>query len=695
MQDLLAIRFLPGTKISHDYMGNEVTTFSYRDLWARGLPAIGIPCKQNRLLIIDVDVAGPTHQHDGREYWANFCKEFGIPATYTVQSPSGGFHFYFSLPEAVNPDTFSPPANLALGVDVKWNGWVGAPPTPGYTVYWGDLTHVQVAPPSLMAEIARLNQGHTSKTFDVNDPNAVLRLHRPYNPQQIAELKQRIEWLQANGTLSRAEWRDGLFALAAGIEDPVLLDEMACRFSMNKSYQAGDEEAARSIVAKADRHGPIGPGSIFKILNDVHIREGAPIVETPFTIQEILDRSRVHKVIMKDGSLKIETSESNAAALLGAIFDEKVLYHDVRSDLYIYKGKSHSDTELVNIFLPMLQSPAFGLGLEKFRKSAVSGGLEVLMAARRKDPHSDYLKGLVWDGVPRIESFFHRYVGAEDSPYTRKVGLNFWTALAARGLKPGEKFDSMVILEGDEGIHKSSLIKAIAGKYTYVAADKRCMTDLDMLRQMHQSIISELPELLGLQSMDANTVKAFLAKPTDHIRALFARRAMENERGFLFVGTTNDKKYLTKGMGNRRFWPMEIPKGSVIDISAIHADRDQLFAEGIAHYRDGYLFWQMPADLLDPVIESRVVEEPLTGPIREIISSSGMTWTTVDVYRKLEMGGFVQRGMTATVVNRIEGVLERLGCERTQGFMWQSKQPIVSQLIHAMQAYGQSLGSFI
>jgi hypothetical protein len=681
VQDLLAIRFVPGTKASHDYDGKEVKTFSYRDLWHRNLPAVGIPARQNNLVIIDVDVPGTSHKVDGRPFWTQFCAEFGIPQTYTVQSPSGGYHFYFRLPESVNPDTFSPPDELAQGVDVKWNGWVGAPPTPGYVNVHGGLGDIQVVPPALMMEMARLKQGQLIRTFDATDPNVKLDLHRPFTEQQIFELRQRIEWIQQNATLSRAEWRDGLFALKAGIEDPVLLDELVCRWTMNKSYVQGDEDQARSIAAKADRHGPIGPGSIFKIINDVYIRNSAPVPDSPFTIQEILDRSRVQKKIKQDGTLVIETSESNVAALLGAIFDEKTLYHDVRSDLFIYKGRSYSDAELVSMFLPMLQSPAFGLGLEKFRRATVAAGLDVLMATRRRDPHQEYLKELRWDGINRIETFFSKYVGAEDTAYTRKVGVNFWTALAARGLRPGCKFDSMVILEGHEGIHKSSLVEAIGGQYTYAPSKKDSIDNLDVLRQMHQAVIVELPELIGLINQPAEYVKAFLSKPFDNIRALYARKAMRNERGFVLLGTTNSDRYLPTAMGARRFWPIKIPLGARINLSAIKADRDQLFAEAIAMFNEGHEYWHMPKELLTPVIDEKVMEEPLIGPIREIISSFNNPWTTVEVYRRLEGGGFVNRGYQGSTVSRIEDCFLRLGCERVNGFEWQLKDDSLKKTV--------------
>lgn len=699
MRDLKAIRFVPGTKVSHDYQGKDVNTFSYFDLWQKGLTNIGLPCRQNRLVVIDVDVAGPSHQHDGREYWANFCRDHGIQDTYTVQTRSGGFHYYFWLPEAVNPDTFSPPDELAPGVDVKWNGWVAAPPTPGYMPIKGDLSTVQVCPIGLMAEFSRLRQGGAIKTFDIinSQGQVVLEVHRPFNNEQLKDIWEKIHWVQQNASLSRAEWRDGIFSLRAGIHEPDVLDQFLVAWTMNKSYVPGDEDVARSIAARSDAGGSVGPGTIIKILNDIRIREGAPVPESALTIQEILDRSRVHKVILPNGTMKIEPNEANAGALIGAIYDEKTLYHDIRSDMFIFKGKSYSDSELVCMLLPQLQSPAFGLGLEKFRRGQVAGGLDVLMAARKRDPHAEYLKALQWDGVERLPTFFTKYVKAKDSAYMRLVGINFWVSLAARGLEPGCKFDSMVILEGDEGIHKSSLIAAIAGKkYTFAPSSKKCLSDMDDLRKMHQSIITELPELIGLIGMDEHTVKNVLAKPSDHIRSLFAKRAMECERKFIFVGTTNDKKYLTAGMGKRRFWPVEIPKGAIIDLSGIHADRDQLFAEAVQRFHSGHSYWHMPKDLLEPFVNAKIMEDPLTSPIKEMMDSLPATFTPLDVYRRLDAQGFVQKGLNSSTMTRIEHVLRRMDCQ-FDGMVWTNRSFVESRLVQTMAAVAQQnlLGAYL
>jgi len=435
-------------------------------------------------------------------------------------------------------------------------------------------------------------------------------------------------------------------------------------WTMNKNYVEGDEVEAHSIAERADKFGSIGPGTIFAIIKAVIRREGATALNSVYSTEEIINRSRVVYSFAKDGSLKIETSESNASALLGAMYDEDHLYHDVRSDMFIYKGKHYDDSELVNTLTPLIQSPHKGLCLEKFRKSAISSGLEILLQERKVDPHAEYLKTLVWDGVPRIEQFFQTYCHVVDNAYHRKVSKNFWVALAARGLKPGCKFDSIVIIEGKEGVRKSSLVEAIGGEYTFAPARRDAFENTDELRKMHQSIIVELPELMGLVNENSEKVKAFLASHFDHIRALYSKKAVKQNRGFVFIGTTNSDRYLSANMGLRRFWPIKIPDHvAYLEVDGIKADRDQLFAEAIQYFNDGYAFYDMPQEYLRENASGKVIVDAL----QEVIISTTEGMPTVYVpalYTTLEASGYLTKGLTAVVSTRIESVLKSIGYVR-------------------------------
>jgi len=668
--DLKAIRFVEGTKISHDYSGKTVETFSYKDLIEKQLPAIGIPAKPNRLVIIDVDAAGSNgegHKSDGREWWTNFCMEAGLAPTYTVRTRSGGFHFYYYLPLSIDERFFSPPARLAPGVDVVYNGWVAAPPSRGYSIEWGNVQQIAEAPEALLDALMHAKgRPDDVKTFDT-PAHALVNLHSPYSEAQIKDLKARIEWFQINGKPSYSEWRDGLFALKAGIDDPVLLDELVEMWTHNRNYIPGDEMKAQDIVARAEKYGSVGPGTIFAIIKESMMREGATNTATPFSIQEIFDRSAVPVAFDNAGKVSIIASETNVAALLGAMFSLEELFHDVRIDMYVFKGVHYSDAELANILSPMIQSVNHGLGLQRVKKATIGGALDVLMAVRQIDPHKKYLKELVWDGVPRIDTFLRDYVGIPFTEYTRAVSKNMWIALAARGLHPGTKFDHVIVFEGSEGVRKSTLVQAIGGEYSYSPTNSAAFKDLDELRKMHQSIVVELPELIGLKGQDANLVKGFISNSTDMIRGLYARKAKKCQRGFILIGTTNDSKYLEGGMGGRRFWPIVVPSNVVINTTAIGAVRDQLFAEGIVRFKNGESFYEVPSDEHDRIVNEKNTVEPLTSPVLSLVSSSEKTkWRLDEIYQFLISQGYLAKGLNQRTYERIEKALR--GCFLEEAF---------------------------
>jgi hypothetical protein len=176
--------------------------------------------------------------------------------------------------------------------------------------------------------------------------------------------------------------------------------------------------------------------------------------------------------------------------------------------------------------------------------------------------------------------------------------------------------------------------------------------------------VVELPELIGLVNQPAEQVKAFLSKPFDDMRDLYARKAMKKKRGFIFIGTTNSDRYLSADMGARRFWPVKIESSAPINLSGIKADRAQLFAEGVYWYNEGHKYYDMPEDLLRSIVKTKVIKEPLIDPIKDIIKMYGDSCSVADIYRSLESNGMIQRGFNQAVVNRIETALSLLGHKR-------------------------------
>jgi len=168
------------------------------------------------------------------------------------------------------------------------------------------------------------------------------------------------------------------------------------------------------------------------------------------------------------------------------------------------------------------------------------------------------------------------YLGAEGTPLNAAVGRIVLIAAARRVREPGAKFDTILVLEGEQGVGKSTAIKILAGDENF--SDQNILT-LDPKAQMEllEGIwFYEICELEGISRAETSKVKAFAPRAVDQGRPAYGRFKETRPRQTVFIGTTNDDKYLRDMTGNRRFWPVKV---GTIDLGALQRDRDQLFAE--------------------------------------------------------------------------------------------------------------------
>jgi putative DNA primase/helicase len=110
------------------------------------------------------------------------------------------------------------------------------------------------------------------------------------------------------------------------------------------------------------------------------------------------------------------------------------------------------------------------------------------------------------------------------------------------------------------------------------------LADQDARQNLRGKWIVELGELEAVKKSSVNAVKQFLSERSDHYRASYARTAKTIPRRCIFAGTTNEDNPLIDHTGDRRFWPVEVRN---IDIDAVIADRNQLWAEAVAWYQAG------------------------------------------------------------------------------------------------------------
>lgn len=191
-------------------------------------------------------------------------------------------------------------------------------------------------------------------------------------------------------------------------------------------------------------------------------------------------------------------------------------------------------------------------------------------------PIRQMLDALTWDGVPRVDDWLVRYMGAEDTPLNRAIGRIMLVAAVRRVREPGVKFDSIVILEGKQGTGKSTALQILAGPGNHSDNELLALTTKEQMEAMEGVWIYELSEMSGHNKSESAKTKAFASRQTDRARMSYGRFSEARGRQTIFVGTTNEHKYLKDRTGNRRFLPV---KTGIIDLEALRRDRDQLWAE--------------------------------------------------------------------------------------------------------------------
>ncbi|WP_219137691.1 virulence-associated E family protein [Streptococcus mitis] len=217
----------------------------------------------------------------------------------------------------------------------------------------------------------------------------------------------------------------------------------------------------------------------------------------------------------------------------------------------------------------------------------------VLEVARRWifNPVKERIESLDWDGVSRVQYFFHKLLGCEDSIYTREVSQMFLTGLIGRVYKPGIKFDNVPVLIGPQGIGKSTVARRLlpdAFTDTPISFGKT-QEDYRMLKYV---CVVEIPELQGLKQSDINRIKAFLGASHDTYRELYKTHKRQLRHN-VFIATGNSKAFLGDFGVERRFYPLNCGE-NVVEQHPMDVSDDyflQILAEArLLFYQYGIMF---------------------------------------------------------------------------------------------------------
>jgi len=377
------------------------------------------------------------------------------------------------------------------------------------------------------------------------------------------------------------------------------------------SHHASDPACGKLLnafdIVRIHRYGNLDTGSIdeadptklpsFKAMQDFAVRD-AGVKETlanermALAAQEFENPDDWQKVLELDRQGQVKDTMANIANIIrydptfgNIVLNELTGMMDVNGSVpwkQIRPGWGDADHANAKVYFEQV----YGIWSPAKFKDAL---LAVVSSERLFHPIKDYFDTLSWDGVPRIDSVLIDYLGAEDNIYTRSVTRKTLIAAVTRIYKPGIKFDTVLVLNGPQGIGKSTLFAKLGGKWFSDSLTVADMKDKSAAEKLQGYWILELGELAGLRKLDVEIVKSFLTRTDDKFRQSYGTVVESHPRNNIIVGTTNSESgFLRDITGNRRFWPVRVHGNSRLSVFGMTQQTiDQIWAEALEMYRSG------------------------------------------------------------------------------------------------------------
>lgn len=589
-------------------------------------------------IIVDID---PRNFPDGQDSLQNLELETGVDFdrtdTFVVQTPTGGLHYYFKKPAEVRLK--SAPLRAFPGIDIKTKGGYvcgAGSPTPigeqfksGYLPKQNDPTQVKTLPPKLLAFLeqhhaAPVRSAQLSGVGAIDDEYAITEY---------------IQYLQVASTEIPA------YQVAArghdlGVSEQVCFDLMweyyaprctpwepdALKSRVHNAYKYAQNAAGSSHPSAvfADVQVPVKASNVNFASSDDLATDSPADVQADFSEEDQPEDPDeiVWSCNPRTGELLHNAQNiTNYMKLMAPI--KGLVYKDLfRHRIYFRKKPpwrkiqaaeewQEDDTRNLQTYITLRSENHFHDNHLAHYLTAVQRIADIYA----RNPVTDFLNSLKWDGVARLDRLFIDYAGAKDTEYVRAVGAKTLIGAVARAFQPGCKFDNIIVLEGRQGTGKSTFVSVLGGDhYASLVIDPHSK---ETVENMLGCWIIEVGEMEFVKRVEANAFKIFCAKQIDRIRQPYARLSQNIPRSSIFIGTINPDLfgYLSDPTGNRRYWPIETTK---IEIDKLKQDRDQLFAEAVHRYRAGEPFHFDDIKLVraaEKEQEKREEEEPYTDSV--------------------------------------------------------------------------------
>jgi predicted P-loop ATPase len=626
---------------------------------------IGVACGDSRLVVVDVDP-----RNNGQEGFEELEKQFGhLPTTKQSLTGGGGWHLVYHVPLGVNPPKSWNPAFPVMGVEIKADGgYIVAPPS----------THVM--------GVYRWDVGQAEWPEDA--------------PEWLCVVQNKKKSLLTSGNP-----REGILGaafVAAGMSGTTLgKNQMTVECPWSKDHSTGSDHNTSTVV-----FGP-APGSNFGHFHCSHAscqaRETGPDGRKLALEQRRkmwLEALPPDAVAAARGSIK--GAEREVAHVMRAPWEASLNWNTsgtalkpdignlalLLENLSEWTGVFKFDESRDKLYWAEAPPPVTGLRNPQkddpiqdydyiyvsqwfalhqnyrasFKKEQIRDAVMARGWANRHNSLTNHLDSLEWDGVPRVDRWLSEFLHVEDTPYARFVGRAWLISAMARAYRPGCKADHVLVLEGRQGVGKTSTFEIIGGDWHL--PDVPRVDNKDARGILSSAWIAEFSELAALKGVEQQKVKSFITERVDKYRPPYGHNFVVKPRRCVFAGSTNECEWIMDSTGGRRFWPVRVVK---VDFDKLNKERGALLAEARNAYREGELWYAKHDTELELLIREQQSTRVETDPWDALIEAHVRHKAANDPYWRPTLGecfhvcGVVPERQDRMGARRIGTALRALG----------------------------------